>query len=367
MEYCRCVVCGKLVKYYKSVNPNRKYCSKKCEFEGRKIPIPPNFLEVYDKLKSLKKVADYFGVSPTVSRRWAREKGIKIENRWIKECNPAKRPEVREKTGKRIKKLWKDEEYRKKQVKHLPLRLDKLREGYIKNRDKISKINSERMKKNNPMKNPEIAKKANNSIKMKQKASQHMKNLWENPSFRNKMIKRMKENNPMKNPLVKEKVRRKLKSDPELMKRFGLNRRPNKLEEAVIKIIEKYNFPFKYVGNYQHPIGNKKEGFRYPDFIHLTEKKVILVNGLFWHKKIKDDSKEIIEFYNKFGYEVLILWENEIVKGYDQMKKCYRVRENNVKKKIEGFLCGQKSEKLGGKIEGQKCIISQPIQTKIIS
>lgn len=95
----------------------------------------------------------------------------------------------------------------------------------------------------------------------------------------------------------------------------GLLKRPTKPERNVIELIEKNNFPFKYVGD-----GSKIIGTLNPDFIHDEQKKVIEVFGRVYH-----DPEESFfpvnwtsqpqgrkEIFKQLGYDCLILWDDEL-------------------------------------------------------
>ena len=110
-----------------------------------------------------------------------------------------------------------------------------------------------------------------------------------------------------------------LNKDPEFMKKRmkAVMKKPTKPELRVLKIIEDYDFPFKYVGD-----GEKIIGGYNPDFVATDgSKKVIEVFGRAFHdpevsflKKISfnrtfDGRKMVMRQY---GYDCLILWDNEL-------------------------------------------------------
>jgi len=97
--------------------------------------------------------------------------------------------------------------------------------------------------------------------------------------------------------------------------------KPNKKENLLDSLIQS-NFPnnWKYVGN-----GEVVLGAGCPDWINVNgQKKVILHHGLYWHlwrlQKLRnnlklskqDIEKEDIENYKKYGFECLIIWEDEL-------------------------------------------------------
>ncbi len=112
----------------------------------------------------------------------------------------------------------------------------------------------------------------------------------------------------------------KLKDNQYVQNRLkGLRNKPTKPEREMIKIIEKNNLPYRYVGNGDIII----EG-RNPDFINTDGKKeVIEVFGNYWHSplyninliKRKRESSfydNTINHYKKYGFKCHIFWENSI-------------------------------------------------------
>ncbi len=90
---------------------------------------------------------------------------------------------------------------------------------------------------------------------------------------------------------------------------------PNNPEKKLIKLIEKHNLDYKYTGDLSFFIGNKN-----PDFVNTNgEKKVIEIFGDYWHnpnrnKRIKQHQtvKGTIKHHNEYGFDCLIIWENEL-------------------------------------------------------
>jgi len=128
-------------------------------------------------------------------------------------------------------------------------------------------------------------------------------------------------------PEVREKIRKsniKAYKKPEVWKNWlrGTSRRPTTPERRLIEIIEKHKYPLTYVGNGKFNVENMC-----PDFVHLCEKKVVEVFGNYWHDI--SEAEERVENFRKYGYQCLIIWENEI---YDN--------EEKVIKNLEAFLGG---------------------------
>jgi len=89
--------------------------------------------------------------------------------------------------------------------------------------------------------------------------------------------------------------------------------KPNRPERKMIKLISKYNLPFRYVGDGSLIIGSKN-----PDFVYLDDgRKIIEVFGDYWHRndvakhwhQTEDGAKQ---YYASFGYNILIIWEHEL-------------------------------------------------------
>jgi hypothetical protein len=118
-------------------------------------------------------------------------------------------------------------------------------------------------------------KKANFSERMRDKMKKH----WQNPEYKEKVI------------------RATLK---------GLLKRPTSLEQKFIEIIQKYNLPYKYVGN-----GSFLIGFKNPDFININgDKSCIEVANRFHHQGDWADKRR--EHFKKLGWDCAIIFEDEI-------------------------------------------------------
>ena len=66
----------------------------------------------------------------------------------------------------------------------------------------------------------------------------------------------------------------------------------------------RYPNTWYYNGQGQH---KTVVGCRTPDFVHSTNKWVILVHGIYWHNL--DNEKKDIEYYTKRGWKCIIVWE----------------------------------------------------------
>lgn len=131
------------------------------------------------------------------------------------------------------------------------------------------------------------------------------------------------EKNPMFGKHHSEETLKKIHSPEKTRKRLmACLKKPNKKEKVLIKLIDKNNFPFKFVGDGQVIIANRN-----PDFISTdNSKKIIELFGEYWHnkeirkregtsiKKAEDyfDEMQRIDLFAKYGFETLIIWENEL-------------------------------------------------------
>ena len=110
-----------------------------------------------------------------------------------------------------------------------------------------------------------------------------------------------------KNPDAKDKSREKRKKQI-------LPKHHTKPELDLMKIIEKNNLPYKYVGDGKFWIENIN-----PDFVNIDGKKICIeVFGNYWHSPLYrkilyhrtyEGRKEIAK---KYGWKMIILWENEV-------------------------------------------------------
>lgn len=102
-------------------------------------------------------------------------------------------------------------------------------------------------------------------------------------------------------------------------KKYGIPRRnraaqlkPTEPERKLSEIMERYNFPFKYVGNGKVIIDKLC-----PDFINTDgNKQIVELFGDYWHtgavKRWDQFEGSRIYHYAKFGFATLIIWESEL-------------------------------------------------------
>lgn len=149
---------------------------------------------------------------------------------------------------------------------------------------KISLVKKGKPNKNKGKKNPKISE-----INMQ---------TWKNPETRQKRI------DGIKRAWSDENRRKEWVSAANKANSFH---KINKIETKLKYILDDL-FPneYKYTGDGSIIIEGKM-----PDFININgQKKIIELFGNYWHKK--EDEMIRMEYFNKYGYETLIIWEDEI-------------------------------------------------------
>ena len=101
--------------------------------------------------------------------------------------------------------------------------------------------------------------------------------------------------------------------------------KPNLIEQKMIKLIKDNNLHFNYVGDGNFWIRNKETSYN-PDFLHENKRKIIEVFGDYWHNKESHKKRDIerIKVYKEKGFDVLIIWENQIKKSQEEVIKQVR-------------------------------------------
>jgi len=118
----------------------------------------------------------------------------------------------------------------------------------------------------------------------------------------------------------------------ETLKKIFKYTRPNKPEKFLIELLDKH-FPkqYKYIGDFSFLIGGKN-----PDFINKSKKKIIEHFGTYYHGKENtgiDESlheQQRIDFFKSYGYDVLIIWENELKNIQSLQRKLIRFNGENI-------------------------------------
>lgn len=89
---------------------------------------------------------------------------------------------------------------------------------------------------------------------------------------------------------------------------------PNSEEQKLIRFFNKWNLPFKYVGD-----GSFKIGGKCPDFINEEQKLIIEFFGELWHKE--SDELTRIKFFGENGWRCLVIWGKQV--GRYETNKTY--------------------------------------------
>jgi len=174
-----------------------------------------------------------------------------------------------------------------------------------------------------------------------------MKKLWANPQFKKKQLKliakgqaesdgmeRTWEGNRLAwaDPVRRRKRQRRMRagckirsSNPEYLKKitewnhersrrskFKYGGGPNKLEQAV-KDLSRGCY-FRYTGD-----GRKWIGSHCPDLLNRCRRKIVEVNGDYWHKNGIDHER--LRDYRHAGYDVLVVWEHDVHKRPESVRR----------------------------------------------
>lgn len=95
----------------------------------------------------------------------------------------------------------------------------------------------------------------------------------------------------------------------EMYRKIFTRREPSGQEKKFQKnYIDKYDLPFIYTGQ----IKDKKIdiGGRIPDYLHLSEKKIIEIYGDCYH--LGEDPQDKIDHYKDYGYDCVVIWASEL-------------------------------------------------------
>lgn len=110
--------------------------------------------------------------------------------------------------------------------------------------------------------------------------------------------------------------------------------KPNKTEEKLIDLIKENKLPFRYVGDRSFIVNGLN-----PDFIECNgKKKIIELFGRAFHDPtykycIPDEIPEVQQknkrksIYNKFGFHMLVIWDDELKNPEKVIKKIRRFEE----------------------------------------
>lgn len=141
-------------------------------------------------------------------------------------------------------------------------------------------------------------------------------------------LSKLGERNPMKNPEYASRMALAKTGKPNAkMKEFwrqnkdkqirrmmvgAAKKRPNRLEQKLIDIVQKNDLPFKYVGNWEFILGGKC-----PDFLNINGKKQLIeLFGNYWHTlKARETVEQRLGYFKQYGFDTLVIWQDELKNG----------------------------------------------------
>lgn len=133
---------------------------------------------------------------------------------------------------------------------------------------------------------------------------------WQDKNFRAKQMATRSSTEFKKNCSQRAMV---LWEDPDFRRRCFMKKHPNKPEKQLLELLKK-NFPREFYLNKKTAVGG-----RTPDFIHAKGKKMLIeMFGLHWHGPLvkkrsrRQEQRQRVEYFSKFGFKTVIIWENEL-------------------------------------------------------
>jgi len=142
---------------------------------------------------------------------------------------------------------------------------------------------------------------AKTSIEGRAKCSAASRKIWANPAAKKKRAQ----------TLAKPSVRRKMQAGAEKGLRSA-RRKPNGLEQTVGALLNDIALgQWRYNGG---GLGAKKIAGYFPDFVCDRQKKIIEVDGEYWHKDVVRDRKRNAA-YRKNGYLLLVVKSSAVYNG----------------------------------------------------
>jgi very-short-patch-repair endonuclease len=150
--------------------------------------------------------------------------------------------------------------------------------------------------------------------------------LWNDPAFRKIRSDRMREvsRRLLSDPTYRKKAIMTLISPESRMKAIkAVHQNPNKPERRLNRLLQSNHLPFKFTGDGQFLIGRLN-----PDFVHNNGKKqVIEIFGRTYHDPhvsfrdvpILQTVEGRIEYFKKYGWQCLVIWDDEILEHEDEV------------------------------------------------
>ena len=123
-----------------------------------------------------------------------------------------------------------------------------------------------------------------------EKMGETMRRVWQNPEYRERTLRAQRE---------------------------GMSIRPTAPEMRFIKIVEKNDIPYKYVGSGDFWIENIN-----PDFIEVNGKKIAIeIFGDYWHSPfLNPNLRETMTLdyrkktFKRYGWKLIVLWESDLLR-----------------------------------------------------
>ncbi len=177
---------------------------------------------------------------------------------------------------------------------------------------------SESNKLNNHASDPEIRNKISNSVKELHKKGREENTGPYSTKWKQKLSKASKQLGAegklwAQTPKGKEKLSV-LNSERNLSGKMAVTKFPTKPE---LIVEEWFKESIHYVGNGKFWIRGSNRN-KNPDFKVNGQRKVIEIDGDYWHTK--EQQEELKEFYSNLNWGVLFIWVSEIYKNPDKIK-----------------------------------------------
>jgi very-short-patch-repair endonuclease len=82
-------------------------------------------------------------------------------------------------------------------------------------------------------------------------------------------------------------------------------------------LVQEHNLPYQFVGNGEFWLGRRN-----PDFVHVSDLRLIEIWGDYYHKGQKPEDRAA--YFEKFGYQTLVIWASELPMQGSQMVKAQK-------------------------------------------
>lgn len=159
--------------------------------------------------------------------------------------------------------------------------------------------NSQRMKQQNPMRDPAVAARVKATRRRTDagaKARARLRGLWQDPDYRAAQVKRMKTRNPMFNSATVEKSLRKR----------SVQGAPSKMELWFLAVCKKKGLPIWYSGMGEYWVNGRNPDFK----VHGRKLVIEITDGYTYRKQARtaeNYAEPTIKHYQKAGYSCLVV------------------------------------------------------------